>query len=118
MKAVAAEAADLLALPAFVAAHPPRAPFVVIGDPAAVYLHPFERLILTLERTPDTGYGLWRSDALGERDICCAAVDSKAFADELVQSLAPHLSIRNLKDLVAATSAELDQRERQRAASI
>ncbi|MFK4705733.1 hypothetical protein ABIC83_002572 [Roseateles asaccharophilus] len=97
-------------LAGYVAARPPREPFAPRGEAGVVYLHPFERLLLSFERTPDLGYGLSRSDALGEQGVCCAAVDSKNFADGLFKLLAPHLSVRNLKDLVAAAATELEQR--------
>lgn len=102
---------------AYVEKHPPSEPFVQRRE-SVVYMHPFARLRIGLERTSDIGYGLWREDHLAEHQICGAQIDSKAFADGLVEALADHMSIRNLRDLLASVQAELCAQEASRRASM
>ena len=100
---------------AFVDANPPREGWRS-AESTLVYLHPCRRFRIHAERTADVGYGVWRSDELAERGILGAEADSREFAAELVQALAPDLSVRNLRDLVVAFAKELAEMEGRRAA--
>jgi hypothetical protein len=110
-------------LPRFVQACPPEAPYLPhrgeSNDAVThLYLHAHERVQLQIESTSDLGYGLWRSEKLAEAGISCDDSDAEAFAAGLVATLADHLSIRNLRAIVDAFQAELDQMEARRQESL
>lgn len=104
---------ELTALPVYVDKFPPSEPFWVRSE-KVVYSHSFERFRIILERTSDIGYGLWREGKLAEHGKHGADMDSKAFAKNLVESIADHLSIRNLHHLKAAIEVELLEQENSR----
>lgn len=106
--------ATLASLPLYIEAVPPSEPFEPKGRPMIVYAHPSQRLVLQRERTADMGYGLHRSDQLAEQGISCGTLDSRAFAESLLEVLEPDLSIRMLQDLVAVFSQALVTQEAQR----
>lgn len=109
----------LMDLPEFVAAHPPAGGFSAWGAQQVVYLQPSHRVRLSVERArDDTGYALWRTDALADAGHSCAHLDSAAFAKGLVAALADELSIVDLKHLVTEFQAELDAMNAQRDAAI
>lgn len=66
-----------------------------------VHLHPHVRMRITIEQALDIGYGLFRSDKLADHGVFCAELDSQQFASELLKTIGPDLSRRNLKDLIA-----------------
>ena len=101
---------------AFVAAYPPREPFLPRGEPHTVYMGPHRRWVLQLEETHDIGYGLWRDDMLGEANVYGNDLDSESFASNLCEALSPQLSIHALRDLVKAFTKELNECEARRAA--
>ncbi|KWA83790.1 hypothetical protein WL29_20720 [Burkholderia ubonensis] len=79
-----------------------------------LFLHSGVRVRLAVDQANDIGHGLWRDDQLAEADISAAEVDSKAFAEQVNAALGPHLSIRNLQDLVMVFGRELANAEARR----
>lgn len=107
----------LLDLAQFNKDHPPRDFGEVQWRERAaheLFLHSGVRVRLSVDQVNDIGHGLWRDDQLAEADISASEVDSKAFAEQVNTALGPHLSIRNLHDLVMVFGRELANAEARR----
>lgn len=104
---------SLLDLAAFNERYPPREPFQE-RERSTIYHHAAQRVVLSWERSADVGYGLWRSEKLGEQGVFDAEHDSEQFAKGLLQALVENLSIRDLEHLKNTFAAEYERREAQR----
>lgn len=87
---------------------------------ATLYLRDTERVVVQEVETSCTnlGYHLWRDEELGKQGIYAHEEDAKAFAEGLVATLAPRLSIFDLEFVVQAFTAELERAEAERQAAI
>lgn len=79
-----------------------------------VFLHSGVRIRLAIDQANDIGHGLWRDNQLADAGISAAEVDSKAFAEQVSAALGPHLSIRNLRDLLGVLGRDLADAEARR----
>lgn len=106
-----------LPLSAFVEALPDRA--WKPEPPVTLYLRDIERVMVQVETsTTPLAAHLWRDEELGKQGIHAHEEDAKAFADGLVATLAPRLSLFDLEYVVKAFSAELERAEAERQAAI
>lgn len=107
----AGQAIPLQPMAAYVTCCPPGEPFRA-REQHLVYLHPFKRVKLTIEATPEMCYGLQREEALGDAGVFGAEADSQEFATTLIESLSCHLSLGNLEHLKLAIDAEIESHRR------
>lgn len=64
------------------------------------------------------GHHLWRDEELMEKGVLACEADSKDFAEELTQTLVPHLSPWNLEHLIDALTAERARQDANRQTAI
>lgn len=84
------------------------------SDPIWIYLNTRRRLSLTAQSTnavDNVSATLQRGQTLMEVGIIPAEADSASFAKNLHAAISPHLSDRNLDDLVAVFSAAVADRQ-------
>jgi hypothetical protein len=93
-------------LAAYLAAHP-ELTWCPSTEPAAVVTRSaHERWRLQREISDaGAGFGYWRTETLAAQGVAANDVDSREFAQALVDALADHLTPRNLQHLAEAFAA-------------
>lgn len=95
----------------------------VSKEPFLIYLHASSRMQVTHQVHSEPGFGMDRYEAIDERatqgGLSCSERDSQEFVQDFVSQFGEHLSVNQLKALIAGLQTELDDRlaHRRKAAS-
>ena len=82
--------------------------------PMHIYAAPHQRVLIQYQHNSDTQLTHARHELAEESNVNVKVQDSQIFAETLCSTLAPHLTIRMLRDLVTVFNNELQLREESR----